>query len=198
MDLNLFVTIIIFQKREAMTEKRSRIVCTSSLSETGRAFEPIPDLWKMLTGKNRKAFAINACIAHSKPFVARFQIGGSLSGRDGAMDDEHKKRLKIEVPIDRSVNIPCFSLYTILRALGVQKVDMFSLDVEGGEYDVLKAINFNKPDISTFVIEHNGRPTELERFRGLFDGLRFGLLRRPMYSEIKVDAQDVYFLKNKK
>jgi hypothetical protein len=51
------------------------------------------------------------------------------------MDDEHKKRLKIEVPIDRSVNILCFSLYTILLALGVQKVDMFSLDVEGGEYE---------------------------------------------------------------
>jgi FkbM family methyltransferase len=164
----------------------------------GILIEPIPDLWKMLTSKNRKAFAINACIAHRKPLIARFKIGDSLSGRDDAMDDAHKKRLKNENPIDRSVSVPCFSLNTILQALGVKKVDMFSLDVEGGEYDVLKTIDFNKLDISTFVIEHNGRSTELERFRDLFNDLRFGLPQRPMYSEIKADGQDVFFLKNLK
>jgi len=163
----------------------------------GILIEPIPDLWKSLISKNRKSFALNACIAHSKPLVARFQIGGSLSGRDDAMDDQHKKRLKNENPIDRSVSVPCFSLNTILKALGVQKVDMFSLDVEGGEFDVLKTIDFNRVDISTFVIEHNGRPSELKHFRELFNGLTFED-SRPMYSELKTDAQDVFYLKNNK
>ena len=113
------------------------------------------------------------------------------------MDDNHKKRLKDEIPIDRSVTVPCFSLNTILQALGVQKVDMFSLDVEGGEYDVLKTIDFNKLDIRTFVIEHNGKPSELSRFRDLFKGLKFKN-SQPMYSEIKADGQDVFFLKNSK
>ena len=152
-------------------------------------------MWQSLINKNRKAFAINACIAHSKPIIAKFQIGDALSGREDAMDDNHKKRLKNENPIDRAVTVPCFSLNTILQALGVQKVDMFSLDIEGGEYDVLKTIDFNKLDIKTFVIEHNGRPSELSRFRDLFKSLKFKN-SQPMYSEIKADGQDVFFLKN--
>ena len=43
--------------------------------------------------------------------------------------------------------VPCFSLVTILKAINVNKVDYFSLDVEGGESFVLKAIDFNKIDI---------------------------------------------------
>jgi len=58
-------------------------------------------------------------------------------------------------------------------------------------------IGFNRVNISTFVIEHNGRPSELKRFRELFNGLTFED-SRPMYSELKADGQDVFFLKNKK
>ena len=61
-----------------------------------------------------------------------------------------------------------------------QFLDKTSLDVEGGEFDVLKTIDFNIVDISTFVIEHNGRPSELKRFRDLFNGLKFED-SRPMF-----------------
>ena len=112
-------------------------------------------MFNSLINKNRKNFAINACIAHSKPMVAKFRVGGYLSGRDDAMDKNHKQRVKNGFPIVHFVNVPCFSLNTIMNAIGVKKVDMFSLDVEGGEYDVLKTIDFNKLNIDTFVIEHN-------------------------------------------
>ena len=39
---------------------------------------------------------------------------------------------------------PCFSLHTILKAMNVNKVDFFSLDLEGGENDVLLSLDFNK------------------------------------------------------
>ena len=157
----------------------------------GILIEPIPELFNSLINKNRKNFAINACIAHSKPMVAKFRIGDSLSGRESAMDETHKKRLKNENPVDRTVNVPCFSLNTIMKALGVKKVDMFSLDVEGGEYDVLKTIDFNKLNIDTFVIEHNGRPLELSRFREFFKKIKLNN-SKIMYSEIKVDGQDIF------
>ncbi len=161
----------------------------------GILIEPIPQLFDKLVSKNRKSFAINACIAHSKPMVAKFRIGDSLSGRDDAMDKKHKNRINKSYRNDQFVTVPCFSLNTIMRALEVSKVDMFSLDVEGGEYDVLKTIDFNKLDIDTFVIEHNGRKEDLKKFRTFFNNIKLGNALS-MYSEIKVDGQDIFFLKN--
>ncbi len=60
-----------------------------------------------------------------------------------------------------------------------------------------ETIDFNRVNISTFVIEHNGRPSELKCFRDLFNGLK-SEDSRPMYSELKADGQVVFFLKNKK
>ena len=111
----------------------------------GILIEPIPKLFDRLISKNRKAFAINACIAQRKPMVAKFRLGDSLSGRDDTMDTKHKNRINKNYK-NEFVMVPCFSLNTIMRALEVTKVDMFSLDVEGGEYDVLKTVDFNKLD----------------------------------------------------
>ena len=52
---------------------------------------------------------------------------------------------------------PCFSLNTIIRALNIEKIDFLSLDLEGGEYDALKSIDFNKTDITTLLIEINDK-----------------------------------------
>lgn len=41
----------------------------------------------------------------------------------------------------------CFPLESLLRAVNVERVDFFSLDVEGHEYKILKAFPFNKFDI---------------------------------------------------
>ena len=73
------------------------------------------------------------------------------------MNENHKERLEREVPINREISLPCFSLNTIMKALGHNKIDFFSLDIEGVEYDVLKTIDFNQLNIETFAIEHNGR-----------------------------------------
>jgi len=42
--------------------------------------EPIPELFEKLIEKNRKAFALNACISMDKPMIARFKKGDSLTG----------------------------------------------------------------------------------------------------------------------
>ncbi len=49
--------------------------------------------------------------------------------------------------------MPCFSLNTILQAINVKNVDMFSLDIEGGEWDVIESIDYSKFDINLFCIE---------------------------------------------
>jgi len=39
--------------------------------------------------------------------------------------------------------VECFSLYSVLKALNMDTVDFFSLDVEGHELQILKAIPYN-------------------------------------------------------
>ena len=77
-----------------------------------------------------------------------------------------------------------------MKALGVQKIDMFSLDVEGGEFDVLKTIDFNKLDIETFVIEHNARQESIKQYKEFFEKIA-----NSKYEEIKITGQDSFYLK---
>ena len=48
----------------------------------GILIEPI--FFDLVKSKRRKAYALNACIAKRKPFIAKFLIGGSLSGNNQA------------------------------------------------------------------------------------------------------------------
>ncbi len=158
---------------------------------TGLLIEPIPELYQILVGKNRKVFSINACIADKRPIVATFKVGGALSGQKNAMDEGQKKRLNDEVPNSREILVPCFSLNTILKAIDVKKIDFFSLDIEGGEYNVLKSIDFNNVDIETFAIEHNNREVSIKLYREFFKRIRSN-----KYVEIKVTSQDSFFIKS--
>ena len=82
----------------------------------GILIEPIPELFDTLIKKNRKSFSINACIAQSKPMIAEFQIGSAWSGREDIMNDYQKKVIKEQYePVKRVVNVPCFSLNTIMK-----------------------------------------------------------------------------------
>ncbi|CAB3364701.1 Hypothetical predicted protein [Cloeon dipterum] len=42
----------------------------------------------------------------------------------------------------------------MMKALGVSKVDLFNLDVEGNELPILKTIDFNLVQINAMTIEH--------------------------------------------
>lgn len=45
------------------------------------------------------------------------------------------------------VDVQCFPLYTFLLALNRTTIDYFSLDVEGGELEVLQTIPWSNVDI---------------------------------------------------
>ena len=120
--------------------------------------------------------------------VAKFLIGRGLSGRSDIMTEHHKNRIKAVNAQDVYLYVPCFSLVTIMKALEVDKVDYFSLDVEGGEMDVLNSINLNELDVETFSIEHNSRRKDIHAIRNYFKS-------RVNYKEMKIDGQDIFFQK---
>lgn len=150
----------------------------------------MPSLYKTIEEKNRNAYILNACIANSKPIISRFRVHKALTGRLAEMNLKHQKRIDLESGTDiiKFGYFPCFSLKTIMKAIDISHVDYFSLDVEGGELDVLKSINFNELDIETFSIEHNGFEETRDRITALMEsnGYRAEL----------VDGQDGYYIKS--
>ena len=110
------------------------------------------------------------------------------------MDVKHKERLRNEVKKEVYKNVPCFSLNTIMKAIGVTKVDYFSLDVEGGEIDVLNTIDFNALNIESFSIEHNGRKDDIKKMREIFGSLK--LVDQATYKETRINGQDIFFKKS--
>jgi FkbM family methyltransferase len=158
---------------------------------SGLLIEPLPDLFRSVVSKNRKAYAINACISSGKPYVANFKVCDALSGKVDTMTDEHKKRIEKSGEFCKSnydIQVPCFSLKTILMALNVKKIDYFSLDVEGGEYDILKDLKLNEYPVVSFTVEYNG-------FKEIGDKIT-NYLTGNNYKLTKKDGQDLYFLRN--
>ena len=58
---------------------------------------------------------------------------------------------------------------------------------KGGENDVLNTIKFDKIDIETFTIEHNGNEVERQKM--------IKTLTANKYKQLKSDGQDIYFKK---
>ncbi|XP_065351621.1 protein Star-like [Cloeon dipterum] len=58
----------------------------------------------------------------------------------------------------------CIPFHTFMKVLGIKKVDLFNLDVEGAELEILKTIDFNRVKIDAMMIEHfnNKEPVQKE------------------------------------
>ena len=158
---------------------------------TGILIEAVPSLYKQIISKNRKSFTINCCISNKRPFVAKFQIAGPLSNRISLINEHFQNRVDKDIGTTKKtiIYVPCFSLYTILKAININKVDYFSLDVEGGELEVLKGINFNKIKINTFSVEHNNYQDPKIQIRQFLEANNYRLTK-------DVGDGDSYFIKN--
>lgn len=155
---------------------------------TGILIEALPSLYEKILSKNRKIYVLNACIAREKPSIEKFRVASELSGRISQMSEKHVNRIDNKDKLNEVIYVPCFSMNTILKALSIDKVDYFSLDIEGGELDVLTSLNLKKLDIKSFTIEHNG---EVERRDKMINHLvKNGYLLK------KTDYQDIYLIKN--
>lgn len=163
-----------------------------NLNWTGLLIEPIPFLYEKLLAKNRNIFALNACIAKNKPILAKFRVFHALSGREDQMGEMHRNIINDGISgLDEKYKIeymPCFSINTIMKALDVKQVDFFSLDIEGGEWDVINSIHFDHLNIKSFCIEWTGN--ENNKY------LIIEHLNKNGFNLVKSTDFDLFFLKN--
>jgi hypothetical protein len=89
-----------------------------------------------------------------------------LSGLAGSMTDIHKSRIEFEHGRMETIKVRAMTFDSMMTQSGNEGryVDFLSLDVEGGEMNVLEAIDFNKYRFGLIAVENN------EETRG--DGVR--------------------------
>ncbi|XP_068245097.1 protein Star-like [Palaemon carinicauda] len=112
------------------------------LGFNGLLIEGSPRLYEQVVKKERKAYSIQAALSPTRTSEELLFAGG---GQQGHLVDEKSKN---------SILVPAFPFYSILRAINVSFIDVFSLDIEGFEYKVLKTIPFEKIKVGVFVVEY--------------------------------------------
>jgi hypothetical protein len=86
--------------------------------------------------KKRNVTLVPACLSLSpKPSLAKILLN---RGARAKIDPDSS---------GSSVSVQCLPLYSILLALNRTSIDLFTLDIEGNELDVLRTVPFDKVDI---------------------------------------------------
>ena len=82
-----------------------------------------------------------------------------LSGIVKSYDPRHLDRLKFEIVRDGGSyeikKVPSVTLNKMLKLYDIKYVDFLSLDTEGSELDILRAIDFEKVYIHVISVENN-------------------------------------------
>jgi len=127
----------------------------------GVCVEPNPAVYKRLGG-NRGALALDCCVA-GKPGMVRFQrIAGyseMLSGITDRYSAEHKQRILEEMKqyggSSEVIEVKARTFGDIAAEAGLSEVTYVSIDTEGAEIEILKAIDFRKIMIHALTVEYS-------------------------------------------
>jgi FkbM family methyltransferase len=135
----------------------------------GICIEPIPDLFKVLT-ENRKCDCYNVAISDKNNEDVEFiRAAGveALSGLKNEMTEFHKERIvreKGEIQIIKVKTITFDELMSYHQ--NIDYIDFLSIDVEGAEMSILKAIDFKKYKFGLITVENNEEiPGDGERMK---------------------------------
>ena len=95
------------------------------------------------------------------------------------------------------LTIARFPLETLLLALKQNTVGVFSLDVEGVEFEVLNTIPFDKIEIKVMTVEHCGGPSAIERYTSadLLQDKGYMTYKQLQYSDPPIHVNDLVFVK---
>jgi len=148
------------------------------LGWTGLLIEPIPSYFNKCK-KNRPGNAVENCaLSDSDGEITLLDAGlmtvapdsvthhGSGISHANRYVNRFAKNHKV-----KEVKVKCCRLQTLFDKYKISKVDLFSLDVEGYEYKVLKGINFSKTKIDYILLECNVE-SNLNKISSLLSGYK--------------------------
>lgn len=129
------------------------------LGFTGVLIEPVKEYYDKLIKNRPNNSCYNNAISSNESDVDIF-VNGAVSGIKDHMEKSFIDRLHTK-SITRKVKTKTLS--NIFQEKGIKYIDFFSLDVEGGELDVLNTIDWSNISIYLICIELDGHNQEKDR-----------------------------------
>lgn len=158
----------------------------------GICFEPLELAFQKLQ-KCRTSININGCASNENKidhFLAVSGYGEMLSGLKSNYDPRHLQRLydtnKEHGGLVEEIEVVCYEINKILAANSFFDIDFVTVDTEGNELEILKAIDFERFHFKAITVENNYRSKEFNDF-----------LSKKGFTRIKIlETDEVYVNKN--
>lgn len=128
----------------------------------GINIEPIEKVYNDLVFNRPNSININCAICNNDgetEFICNKGYTEMLSGIKNSFDDRHLNRIKKENneygSTTEIIKVKTKKIETICDYYNISHVNYLSIDVEGGEFEVIKSINFDKIFIDVIGFENN-------------------------------------------
>jgi FkbM family methyltransferase len=159
-----------------------------SMGWSGVLLEASPSSFKALQqnrGQNNRLFNLAIC---SDPGKRMFRGTDAEGGIDEHLPDDRKR------PASNLYSVECDTMRNVLSRANVTSIDFWSLDVEGGELDVLNSMDWSI-SVRVLLVERNANDVAIERLlvnKGFvyvrqLRGLSLGLQNAKFVSFIHLD-----------
>ena len=162
----------------------------------GICIEPSPIRFKSLE-RNRNCILVNKAIHVEKKDFDFIDIVGYGKGLSGIVENynlEHFERIEKETTNNKNtiskskIKVSSIPLSEVIETNKVRHISYLSIDVEGGEQDVLKSINFDSVLIDVISVENNYEDKLIKVF----------LSERGFKYHTKIGIDDIYLRKGLK
>lgn len=134
----------------------------------GLCVEPQPNAFAELR-RRRTCLCIEGCAGTEDGEVAFTLVEGVsnlLSGRPEVFPAGHEQRISESVRQDggqiRSITVRSFEINSLIRRHGISSIDFLSIDTEGGEDELIAAIDLDAFHVRAIAIENNYADRRLE------------------------------------
>lgn len=119
--------------------------------------------------KNRPDdLCVNPAICAKPSMVHSVEAGGATAGIYEFMPASFIKSWYDGVDVTTLPTIQCLPLSSIFAKVGIDSIDFWSLDVEGGELEVLRTVDFERIKVGVLVVEADGHsPFKNQQVRDL-------------------------------
>lgn len=169
---------------------------------TGACIEANPRLFQRLI-KNRSCTCIEGAASNETGVKEFLDIEGveGLGGLIETYDERHVSRIDRDMEKYNStgkkvIKVQAFNVTEMLISKGIADIDFCSIDTEGGELSILKAIDLDKIKIKAFTIENNYPLKGAKKYyKDLTKQTVEGYLRSKGYKMIKKLSCDEIFVK---
>lgn len=159
----------------------SNTLLFENLGWEGFCVEANPNTFRALR-QNRKCDCYNLAVFSKNVGTMKMATTSAsvLDSLEVNLTDNHRKRMQYEGGRDEGLQYVEVQSATFGEIMAhyphITHIDFMSLDIEGGEFEVLKGIDFEKYTFSLMAIEHNGVKSAIENITALLESKGYKML----------------------